>query len=63
MCSGDMTYIKTYWMEDRQQMMANFDNYHMCRDFGALKVWLKERDAEDGGTWRENADALLKGTK
>ncbi|KAM7220100.1 protein of unknown function (DUF3328) domain containing protein [Rhypophila decipiens] len=59
MCTGDMTLIKTYWIDKRHRMMANFDNDHMCRDFGALKAWLRARDAEDGSTWRESADKLL----
>ncbi|KAK3312965.1 hypothetical protein B0H66DRAFT_538051 [Apodospora peruviana] len=59
MCTGDMTLIRTYWIDERHRMMANFDNDHMCRDFGALKAWLRARDAEDGSTWRESADRLL----
>lgn len=40
-------------------MMADFDNIHMCRDFDALKRWMRTRDAEDAAPWRENADRLL----
>ncbi|KAK8915307.1 hypothetical protein VCV18_010853 [Metarhizium anisopliae] len=59
MCAGDMTLIKTFWIEKRHRMMADFDNIHMCRDFDALKRWMRTRDAEDAAPWRENADRLL----
>jgi len=59
MCTGDMTYIKEYWIDKRKRMMANFDNEHTCRDFNALKKWQRARGAEEG--WRESADRLLGG--
>jgi Mycotoxin biosynthesis protein UstYa len=61
MCFGDMTTIKEYWINDRQRMMADFDNVHTCRDFSALKDWARRRDADDDERWPENAARVLAG--
>jgi hypothetical protein len=63
MCTGDMTLIKTFWIEKRQRIMADFNNDHMCRNFDALKSWSRSRNAEANSPWRENADRLLAADK
>jgi len=61
MCFADMTTITEYWIEDRQRMLADFDNMHICRDFAALKKWTQGRNAEDDKRWPENAARVKAG--
>jgi len=61
MCSSDMTIIKEYWTElkgPNGSIMAEFDNVHMCRDFGRIRDWLNGRNAEDDNVWPQVARRL-----
>ncbi|KAG4438530.1 hypothetical protein IFR05_006004 [Cadophora sp. M221] len=61
MCFSDMTLIKEYWTEDKDDgggMMADFDNVHLCRDFDSIRAWMTGRNAEDDDNWPQVAERL-----
>lgn len=63
MCTADVTPVRQYWNDARggYGMMPDFENVHTCRDFDAIKTWMRTRDSADPRVWRENA-ARIKAT-
>jgi hypothetical protein len=60
MCAGDMTLIPVVWSANRNWIMPNFKTEHTCRDFNALSMWARSRDAEDPERFVETSERYRK---
>jgi hypothetical protein len=39
----DLTPVRTLYFEDMNVEVGDFDQVHMCRDFGKLRRWMNKR--------------------
>lgn len=60
MCTGDMTLMPWVWSKNRIGAMPLFETAHTCRNYGALRDWSIERDADDEVRKYQNAQRFRK---
>lgn len=43
MCAGDIGAITYFWEEGRNDPMPDFSVWQVCRNFGEIQSWLRNR--------------------